>query len=393
MINILFLHAGAEMYGADKVMLDLIKNLDKNKYNPYVILPNNGVLVDLLKKESIKVEVIPYPIMRRKYFNFKGIFNYGCNLIKYSRKLAEMAKKENINIVHTNTAAVLEGCYISKKLKIPQLWDIHEIIVSPKIMFRITSKIISLFANKTVTVSEAAKRHLEESGYFKKNKIKVIYNGVDSNYFNPENKCDYLYDEWNIPHNAKIIGMIGRVNSWKGQEDFLKASNIIMSKDKSVYTVFVGGCFEGEEWRIDKLKQLIDKSPYKDRIVMGGYRTDTKFIHKLYDIFVLPSINPDPLPTVVLEAMATGKPIIGYKHGGICEMVKDGYNGFLAKVRDVKDLSEKINILLENDDLRKQMGQNSRNRMLEKFSIKSYINNYSNEYDKLFEKNGKGDKK
>ena len=126
---------------------------------------------------------------------------------------------------------------------------------------------------------------------------------------------------------------------------------------------------------------------------MGGYRTDTKFIHKLYDIFVLPSINPDPLPTVVLEAMATGKPIIGYKHGGICEMVKDGYNGFLAKVRDVKDLSEKINILLENDDLRKQMGQNSRNRMLEKFSIKSYINNYSNEYDKLFEKNGKGDKK
>ena len=74
-------------------------------------------------------------------------------------------------------------------------------------------------------------------------------------------------------------------------------------------------------------------------------------------------------------------------------MVKDGYNGFLAKVRDVKDLSEKINILLENDDLRKQMGQNSRNRMLEKFSIKSYINNYSNEYDKLFEKNGKGDKK
>ena len=54
MINILFLHAGAEMYGADKVMLDLIRNLDKKIYNPYVILPTDGVLVDALKKEHIK---------------------------------------------------------------------------------------------------------------------------------------------------------------------------------------------------------------------------------------------------------------------------------------------------------------------------------------------------
>ena len=235
--------------------------------------------------------------------------------------------------------------------------------------------------------------HLEKSGYFRKDAIKVIYNGVDSNYFNPRNDCRYLYDEWKIPHNAKIIGMVGRVNSWKGQEDFLEAANIIMAKDESVYTIFVGGCFEGEEWRIDNLKQLINQSPYKDRIIMGGYRTDTRFIYKLYDVFVLPSINPDPLPTVVLEAMSTGKPIVGYRHGGICEMVKDGYNGFLAKIRDVKDLSEKISILLKDDDLRKKMGENSRNRLLENFSIKKYINSYSNEYDKLLKENSKGDKR
>ena len=73
MINILYLHAGAEMYGADKVMLDLIRNLDKDEFSVHVILPCNGVLVDTMKEEGISVEVIPYPIMRRKYFNPKGI--------------------------------------------------------------------------------------------------------------------------------------------------------------------------------------------------------------------------------------------------------------------------------------------------------------------------------
>ncbi len=383
MINILFLHAGAEMYGADKVMLDLVRNLDKTKYKPYVILPCEGVLVEALKKEKIRVKVIPYPIMRRKYFNPKGVFEYGIGLLKYSRLLTKIAKSKNIDLIHTNTAAVLEGIYISKKLNIPQLWSIHEIIVHPKVMFKFTSKLISKFSNIVITDSGAVKKHLETSNYFKEEKIKVIYNGVDSNRFCSKVECGYLYDEWGIPRSARIIGMMGRVNSWKGQKDFLTAANIIMEKYSDVYTVFVGAAFKGEEWREKELEEEIKKSPYRDRIINKGYRTDSQAIYKLYDVFVLPSTNPDPLPTVVLEAMATGKPIVGYRHGGICEMVKDGYNGFHADVCNPVDLAGKIDVLLKNEDLRRKMGENSRKRLLEYFSIESYIQNYSRQYDKL----------
>ena len=87
MTNILFLHAGAEMYGADKVMLDLIKRLDKSKYTPFVILPTSGVLVDALKDAGVSVTVMPYPIMRRKYFNSKGVIQYGINFLKYTNKI------------------------------------------------------------------------------------------------------------------------------------------------------------------------------------------------------------------------------------------------------------------------------------------------------------------
>ncbi len=383
MKNILFLHAGAEMYGADKVMLDLIKRLDKTKYTPYVILPTDGVLVNALKENGIEVIVMPYPIMRRKYFNFKGIINYATGLIKYSSKIAKYAREKNINIIHTNTAATLEGSIVSRKLKIPQLWSIHEIIVSPKLMFKITSRLISRYSNIVITDSQAVKDHLMTSGFFSDQDIKVIYNGVDANRFTPENSCQYLHEEWGIPDGVPIIGMMGRINSWKGQSDFLKAANILMEKYNDLYTVFVGASFEGEEWREKELADSIAQSPYKDRIINKGYRTDSEGIYKLYDVFVLPSTNPDPLPTVVLEAMATGKPVVGYRHGGVCEMVKEGHNGFLANVREPEDLAAKIDMLLENSDLEKEMGKNSRQRLLDNFSIESYVLNYCNEYEKL----------
>lgn len=383
MKNILFLHAGAEMYGADKVMLDLIRGLDKNEYTPYVILPENGILVESLRKENIKVEVLPYPIMRRKYFTPVGIVQYGYNLIKYSHKLTKIAKKYQIDLIHTNTAATLEGSYVSRKLRIPQLWSIHEIIVNPKLMFKFTSYLISKFSTITVTDSDAVKQHLITSTYFNDRDIKVFYNGVDGKRFSPNTDSEYLFDEWNIPKDAKIIGMMGRVNSWKGQSDFLEAANCVMERHQDVYTVFIGSAFKGEEWREKELREKISQSPYKGRIINIGYRIDSEAIYKLYDVFVLPSTNPDPLPTVVLEAMATGKPIVGYRHGGICEMVEDGYNGLLAEVRQTRDLATKIDMLIENDELRIKMGDNSRERLLTHFSIESYIENYSNEYQRL----------
>lgn len=382
MKKILYLHAGAELYGADIVLLSLLNNLDKNKFKPYVILPCTGALVDKLRENNIWVEVLEYPILRRKYFNPKGIFNYVKDYLTYSKKINNIAKEKDIDIVHTNTAAVLEGIYLKKKSKLPLVWHIHEIIVNPKFMHKFLSYLISKNADEVVTVSEAVKNHLETTGYFT-NEIRVIYNGVDNAIFSPQNKSYYIREEFNIPEDAQIVGMIGRINAWKGQKDFLKSIELVLDKHPNVYAMLVGGVFEGEEWRIGEIKKIIDNSKFKDRIIFSDYRDDTKNIYALYDIFVLPSTNPDPLPTVVLEAMASGKPVVGYRHGGICEMVKDRYNGLLADIGNTDDLANKIDEILSDKELERCMGNNSLNRQLEKFSLKSYINNFENMYELL----------
>lgn len=380
-MNILVLHAGAELYGADKVLLDLLSNIDKKKFNPFVILPCYGPLVEELKKNNIKVQVVEYPILRRKYFNIKGIVKYFYDYIKYSKVLMKFAKENNIDLIHTNTAAVLQGVILKVFLKIPQIWHIHEIIVKPKLLNKILSFIIAKFSNDVITVSNAVSKHLNDTGFFKKN-INVIYNGVDNNKFNRLNDTEYLRKEFNIPNNSKVVGMIGRVNSWKGQEDFIKAMDIVMDNNSDIYSLLVGGVFEGEEWRINNLKLEIDKLRNKDRVIFSDYRNDTKNIHNLFDLFVLPSTNPDPLPTVVLESMATGKPIVGYKHGGICEMVVEGYNGYLAEVKNINDLANNIEKIINDKNKIKEFGENSEKRQKEEFSLNSYVQKFQLMYSK-----------
>lgn len=383
MINILYLHAGAEMYGADKVLLELVKGLDKAEFTPIVVLPCNGLLVEALKKEGIETEIIPYPILRRKYYNLKGILQYIVQYIGFSKKVCEFAQQKNIQLLHINTTAVLEGIYLKKKLKIPLIWHIHEIIIKPKIVFKVLSSIVGKYADKIVVVSNAVGQHWIGSKRMESSKIKTIYNGVNNAVFNPNNNADYLRTELHIPPHAQVVGMIGRVNACKGQLDFLKAIEPLLAKYMNMFAVMVGGVFQGEEWRLIELEKIVSSSPYKDRIFILNFREDTANLHALFDVFVLPSTSPDSLPTVVLEAMATGKPIVGYRHGGLCEMLIDGEVGLLANVCCPTDLSRKINLIIHDKELCSAMGMNAIKRQRECFSMQSFLENFSDLYKVL----------
>ncbi|MFR0552146.1 glycosyltransferase family 4 protein [Ligilactobacillus salivarius] len=379
MKNILYLHAGAEMYGADKILLELVTGLDKSKFHPIVVLPNDGILKDKLIENGIETYVVHYPILRRKYFNLKGIINYGLNYFGKSNEIVKLLKNKRVDIIHANTTAVLEGIYLKKKLKCKLVWHVHEIILKPAIINKTISYLIGRYADKCVAVSKAVKKHLIDSKFIDENKVEVIYNGVDTERFNPNVENKYLYKEWNVPDEAIKIGMIGRVNAWKGQNDFLDAAERLLKKYSNLYIFIVGSAFAGEEWRVDELKKKIADSKNRDRIVFSEFRTDTPEIHNFFDILVLPSTNPDPLPTVVLEAMGCGTPVVGYNHGGVTEMVVSGETGLLAEVKNSKDLGRKIQQVLESDY--RLMGQKAHDRAVKNFSEHSFISNFSKVYD------------
>jgi len=353
MQKILYLHAGAEMYGADKVLLELIKGLNKDEFEAHVILPNDGILVGALEKVGAKVKVIDYPILRRKYFNPKGILEYFGSYNRYSKQIAKYAKENGITLIHNNTTAVLEGIYLKRKLKLPLIWHVHEIIVKPKAISDFINFLMGRYADTIVTVSNAVANHVKQSRYVKDGQVKVIYNGVDNAVYHGMD-ANAVRDQFGIAQDALVIGMIGRVNAWKGQGDFLESVTPILKANPKAVAFLAGSAFEGEEWRVNELEKAISESPVAGQIKRIDYYSQTTEIYNMFDIFVLPSIKPDSLPTVVLEAMACSKPVVGYNNGGIAEMVVDDKSGCLVKSNRPRELSNAISLLLDSSEKREQ---------------------------------------
>ncbi|MDN2947069.1 glycosyltransferase family 4 protein, partial [Streptococcus suis] len=157
----------------------------------------------------------------------------------------------------------------------------------------------------------------------------------------------------------------------------------ILEQNPKAIAFIAGSAFEGEEWRVVELEKKISQLKVSSQVRRIDYYANTTELYNMFDIFVLPSTNPDPLPTVVLEAMACGKPVVGYRHGGVCEMVKEGVNGFLVTPNSPLNLSKVILQLSENINLRKKIGNNSIERQKEHFSLKSYVKNFSKVYTSL----------
>ncbi|MFC6260628.1 glycosyltransferase family 4 protein [Levilactobacillus fujinensis] len=381
MKTILFLHAGAELYGADRILLNLVTELNPHEFHPIVVLPTRGPLVDELRQRHIEVHIIDYPILRRKYFNPRGMLRYLKQYRHSCRQIFALLKQQNVSIIHANTLAVLEGIYLKRLLRAKLVWHVHEIITCPRIAFLVTSFAVGRFANQIVAVSKEVRDHLVSSKLVNPRKIRVVYNGVDTEKFRPMPVSANLRAEFQVHTDAIVIGMVGRINAWKGQTTLLQAMIPLLKSNPKLKLIFIGGVFAGEEKRKQDLETAIAGSQVANQIVLKDFRNDLPSVYHLFDVFVLPSTNPDPLPTVVLEAMAAGKPIVGFRQGGVIEMVQEGLNGFLATPIDVGELTQCIQKLVDSADLRSRMGAASRARAIRCYSPQKFIRAFEDIYN------------
>lgn len=367
-IKILFLHSGAELYGADQILLTIVSNLDKDKFEAIVVLPNEGPLLEKMKEKGIRVEVIPYPIVRRQYFNVKGIFNFIGNYFKSCKKLSDFIEKEEIDIIHNNTIAVLEGIYLKKKNKIKLVTHIHEMIDHPKLVAKFLYKIHLQNCDKVILVSKAVEKHIMHLLKKSYSNIEVVNNGIENVRYE-NNSIDY-YKQFSIPQEAKIVAIVGRINAIKGQDEFIRAMEKVVKNNENTYGLIIGDSFEGQEWRIDEIKKIIKEKKLENKIKYCGFRNDIKNIYNIINVLVLSSVQYDSFPTVVLEAMSVGIPTVAYKCGGVEEMIKNGYNGYLVEQYNIDMLSNKIAEALFN---KSNMENNAKIYFQQNFTIEIFI--------------------
>lgn len=372
--NILMLHGGADLYGGSKILLQTAKILFKNGFNVIVVVDSVGPLIKELEKEGLIVLIAELGILRRRYFNPRGLINRVKALFKSRKFLIDIILKHQIDLVYSNTTSVLIGCYVAKQRKLPHIWHIHEIIKNPRFFTKFISWHLNKFADKIIVVSEEVRKHWNQ--HVDNSKIITIYNGLD--YSNYLNSTSGLRKELGISKEKVIIGMIGRVNLWKGQKYFLEmAAKIVQKYPQSVF-VLVGDAYPGYEYLYEEINLFIRNNQLEFSTYNLGYRTDVPFLLASFDLFILPSIEPDPLPTVVLEAMASSKPVIATAHGGALEMVLNNSTGIHIPWDDASEAISRFEWLIEDKIQRQVMGENAKTRALSSFSQEEYEKNIIN---------------
>lgn len=245
----------------------------------------------------------------------------------------------------------------------------------------IVDKCILSNVNIFTTASKAAAERLAHNRHF--DNIINIPNTVRHNY----NISNYnlLREEYHIDKSTKIIGSAGILTYRKGFHILIDAIKMLVDEGERNFKLIIFG--EGEDRK--KLENQIDIIGLNEIILLPGFKNNILEYVNGFDIFILPSIDNEDFPYVILEAMSLQKPIIGTNVAGIPEQIVDGETGFVVEPHNANALKEKISYLLNSGSLILEMGLKSKKRFQDHFIYDSVIDQYDDLYSQLLIEDGK----
>lgn len=372
--------------GSHYCLLYLIDGLDKTKYEPIVLFYENHNLIPDFEIKS-RVHIHNY----RKYNKNKNkLKRKAINIIvrlKHFMNALYWISRQKINLIHLNNSIL--GGY---DLWLPISLILHIPCISHERGFNSFSKLKGIekyLLNKysaVISVSDVIRENLKKCG-ISYHKLLTVHDGIDPDLYRSKvsRRKDEVKRELNINSKALIIGMIGNIRLIKGQKYLLDVLKILEEKYDDFVCIMVGGMSKSTEKDNDfgsYLIDLINEYGMRDKINLTGYRSDIPDIINIFDVQVNASIIPDAFPHVILEGMSLGKAIVATNLGGAKESIKNGVTGFIVPHDNEREFANKLLLLLNNKELREQMGKAAKERINE-FHIKKNIENTQLIYSKI----------
>lgn len=219
---------------------------------------------------------------------------------------------------------------------------------------------------KAAGIGALTRAHLESSkigSLVDWSKVVDMPNGVDVEIFSPGDKASRLVEQYGL-QNKVVVLFVGNLQPFKGIPLLIKA--IAEIDDSQVVLLIVGGGYDESS-----IRTQVNSLGIEDRVIFAGPQSpsgDLPAHYRLGDFLVLPSTYSESFGLVVLEAMASGIPAIVSSLPGPSQLVNEGKDGLVARVGDVEDLRLKIEFLVRRPDLRKEMGQHARNKVVANYS-------------------------
>lgn len=210
-----------------------------------------------------------------------------------------------------------------------------------------------------------------------------IYDGIELHKLNVAADSRVFRRQHQIPEDAFVMGLVGLLIPWKGQMLFIEAARQLLQEMPDVIFALVGGTPEECRAYETELRKIAEQPGLRGRIVFTGHVNDMAAVYNSLNVVLSASTSPEPLGTMIIEAMTMARPLIAPNHGGAVEMIENGKTGLLFKPGDAQDLAEKIRTLYRDSALRKDVGQSARTHALEAFSVEEHVRHIEGVYKQL----------
>ena len=365
--------------GAETGCYDIAHYLPEKNCKSFIVT-SGGELLKFINKKKVKIIRLPVHSKNPFLIFLNAIFLVGIILFY------------NISIVHARSRAPAWSCLLATKLtKAKFVTTFHGTYNFNGKIKRFYNSVM-VRSNLIIAGSNFIFSHIKENYSeflnFKK-KFLVIFRGINVDYYDPSTKLENdeikLLKKWEINKEKKIILMPGRLTSWKGQELFIEAINLVkIELGYEAFHVVILGSDQGRDLYKKKLVRLSEQYRLTNQIKFIDHCKDMALAYKVSDIIVSASIEPEAFGRVAVEAQSMEKLIIASNIGGSNETIINDKTGFLFKSGDSKSLSKKIikAVMMDETSL-KLMGKEGRKNIIKKFNVEKMCFSTYSEYKRL----------
>lgn len=389
MIKILFLNPSSKIGGAEKSLLDIIKNIERNKYIPILGIPEPGPLGEVAKKYNVNLIIIKLPrvvILSGRKGNIRNllallIMPLSIPVVIY--RIVSAINSSGAEIVHTNGLkfhlfACLAKCFTKFKL----IWHFRD-LPDEKLWKFFILFFAKFFPDKIIVNSDIVGKLFLRKKI--ENKIIRIFNGIDIKNFIHQRPPEDVKKEFGFSGKF-VVGMFSMFTEWKGHTILLSAAEKLVRELNDIRFLIAGDALY-DTLRNAGLKEKIEKMAKEKGlngfITFTGYREDVIELINSVDVVVNPSIKPEPFGRVIAEAMALAKPVILTDGGGLSDIVKKNDTGLVIPCNDEEALTQAIYKLYKEPTLREELGRKAREVAKSLFSMEEYISSIQNIYEEL----------
>ena len=345
-----------------------------------LIATSGGELLKFVKKNKVSIYRLPVHSKNPILIIFNVII------------LSFIILMKNINIVHARSRAPAWSCYLACMITRRNFVTTFHGTYNFKNRLKKFYNSVMLRSKLIIAGSNFIFGHINEnySDSFKsKNKLRVIFRGINLDYFNKKNisivKREKLKIDWQISEGKFIILLPGRLTAWKGQEKLIEALNILVEDyNNNNFQAIILGSDQGRKVYKKKLVNLTQRYRLSQKINFINHCSDMPLAYSISDIIVSSSIEPEAFGRVAVEAQAMEKPIIASDIGGSKETISKGKSGFLYKHDDPRELAKTLNTVMELDkNALDAIGNEGRKNVSKKFDVEAMCDSTLREYKKL----------